>query len=212
MTSRDLARADARIVVAQGIGAALSAAGFSATRSGLRFIRRIDEGRQVVDATPQSSAAGRRVSILMSPMVRIDLLEVARIKSEMAGGDARLGAGSTSAIVQPADTAAPQESRKAWYLTSRYEMDDITSDQKEFFETWVVPFLDEYVSAEALVTGYRTKDHRLAGGGDRLSVVAALVHLGRREEAQETATLEFGAKGLRDLYAPVFRYFSGTGA
>lgn len=207
MVPEQLTRSLAADVVSRGIKGVLLASGFRASRAGMNFGRSVPGGMQRIDMTIDVNPSWHPGSIFMYPQFELRLPAVKEIKKEMAAGDRRLGARGSQLVRQPLDWVAPKGHREDWYLESSSEVPALALKQASYFQKWVVPFCDTFVSSVALVEGYRQGDVRLSmDGSDRLTVVAALVFLDRIAEAREVAQREFGALGLRGLYEPVFRY------
>ena len=176
---------DVRRVVADGLGPILVEHGFRALPSGLRFKRAIPEGRQEVDVVLAMNPPYARGKIHVVPQYTWCLPKVGALCKEMVGGNPRIGRIDDVVFWGQLAPLSYLQEHADWYFEDLSQSPKLSWQQAEFFSRWVVPFCDEYRSAEDFVRGYFAKDSRLALNLYEVpSVAAALVILGRSDEAR----------------------------
>jgi hypothetical protein len=103
---------------------------------------------------------------------------------------------------------APKGQRPYWFLYSLDHPEEVLNQLKQFIAEWVVPFLQEYVSLDALLMGYERNDWRLEGGGPRfhLYIAACYAIQGSPSKGLDVLNRRFDRPGLRNEYAQAFNY------
>lgn len=181
---------------------------FSRRKRSIVYARQIDEAKQTIEMTYDVGpryAPDADAHVL--PKLGVLLGKVNEIAVQMAG-DARVLGGAEATLFQPIDMVAPKSDNPRWLPASRDDFLEVGNEIRLFMARWVVPFLDEYTSAEAFVRGYERKDWRLLLVQPwYIYVASAYVVLNAPEKAREVVETKLGAPGLRKRFAPVFAYF-----
>lgn len=182
--------------------------GFMRRKRSNVYTRRIPEGKQTIEvAYDVSPRYASEAAAHVLPKLGVLLARVNEIAVQMASDTRTLG-GAEATLFQPIDMVAPKSENPRWLPASRDDFLEVGDEIRSFLARWVVPFLNEYRSAEALVRGYEQNDWRLLLVQPwYIYVAAAYVVLNAPEKARDVVETKLGAPGSRKRFAPVFAYF-----
>lgn len=207
-------KASFEAMLAQRIDAMVGVAGFDRRRNAKVYERRRDEVTHqiIVDLEVRPRyAPDAEASIL--PVVRVSLPSVNEIALQMTGENRALLGGGDVTLVEPFDMLAPKAEHTRW-MPRDHDGFLAAGDGIALFATrWVLPFLDEYSDAHALISGYEKHDPRLLlQQHTLLFIAAAYVVTNQRARAKQLLAMKLGSPGLRRRFADAFEFFDRTGA
>ena len=195
--------------LASEMDAFLGAHRFLREDGSLEYSRQIQDGSQklkmVFDLNP-----GYQPSAIASllPQLAVSLDKVNEIVLEMLGDEPFLVGTSAVTFYQQLQNAAPQEQRcVTWYVFDLSSNRTALAAIREFMRCWTIPFLDQYISAQAIARGHEERDQRLVN--DRrfaICVAAAYVSLGQPDRAMKVLADKFRRPGAKHKYAKAFEY------
>jgi hypothetical protein len=142
------------------------------------------------------------------PQLVVTLDKVNKIVLEMLGEEPLLVGSTSITFSEQLQNAAPKEQRcVSWYVFDPDSWRASLVSIREFMRLWTMPFLNEYISAEAITRGYEKQDERLVN--DRrffVIVAAAYLSLDQAQNALEVLEEKFRRPGARRQYAKAFEY------
>lgn len=188
--------------------ATFEAAGFQRRLNAIRYDRKLRECSQSVEFCLEHGPKDNpNAAAAVYPWLSVTIPDVDAIVRQMTGGDDSLLSSAGPTLHQPIEVVAPKGTGARWYI---YQPDSVLVAVQEFvaFSTkWLLPFLEEYSSANAMVTLHRTRDERvLCDQAQILRGVAAMLWCREYEMASETLNSKFGRPGMRRRYAPIFEF------
>ena len=182
--------------------------GFSRRARSKVYKRVLGDTKQTLELTMSVGPRyARQADAHISPWLCIVMPQVNQIAVEMTRGGLRQASPDRTLRMQ-IESLAPPGSRPLWFGTAQTSFMDLGEPIRDFLDRWVMGFLDEYTTPEALVRGYEAGDDR-AGASVclwHLAVVASYVVLGRPRDAYQMLETHFTGIHTRRAFAPAFEY------
>lgn len=194
----------------------LASSGFSRRRNGLVYSRLLPEAVQRIDVAFEIHPRdNRNAAAAIYPWIEISMDSVNAIAKEMVDGDETLlGDLPDTTLQEPAEFTAPKGIGARWFIYQPDSVPAAVTEMGRFFDKWTIPFLDYYASPNAICTAYGQGDERASSvlHAPALRIAAAMVVLGRYDDAQKVADKWFGKAGPRRRYRSVFEYLESGSA
>ncbi|MEQ9407594.1 MAG: hypothetical protein RIK87_07690 [Fuerstiella sp.] len=187
-------------------------AGFKRRANSLRYDRKLESCTQSVEVclehTPRDNP---NAAAAVYPWLTVSIPEVDAIAREMTGRDESLLSSAASTLHQPIELVSPKGKGARWYIYQPDSVVTAVNEFRDFSKEWVFPFLDEYSTAGGVVALHRASDERVLHDQDQfLRVVAAMIHSGAIDSANETLESKFGRPAMRRRFAPVFEFVANS--
>lgn len=149
----------------------------------------------------------RNAAAAIYPYLTVKIPVVDRVVPEMVEGGPAVVSSNVATLHQPIDFVSPKGILGHWFIYQPDSVIEVVREFSAFSSKWVFPFMEEFTSAEDMVTMHRTGDQRVTHDrGQRLRTTAAMVSCGKNDEALQLLETNFGRPGMRRRYAAVFRY------
>ena len=196
------------VALAEYADAPLRLHGFIRRAFTVRYSRALPESTQSIDIGLEHSPRDNlHAAAVLYPWLTVVIPSVERVVVEMSGGDLAMTAGSASTLRQPIELVSPKGTGARWFL---YQPDSVAAAVQstvEYFQKWLLPFLDMYSSPrQLLLMDEESGDRVLHDTNQFLRVIAAAVLCNDCGVAKKLLDSKFGRPAMRRRYAAVFDY------
>ena len=197
---------------------AFDAAGYRRSRSSLAYRRNLGSTKQEVRfgyVMHPRAFPGHCAQMTATGRIVMPDLEQA-LAGMLHGLEHRLHIGIT--VGQPVELMVPVAqktsyfgSAKSWIAESLHDISPVLEQASAIFDKIVLPFMDDYKTAEDLVAGLRSDDPRLhRDEALRVRVVVVLLTTGRRDQARALLVDHFSGSLPRRLYRGLWEAAGST--
>jgi hypothetical protein len=198
-----------RDCLASRVDAWISEYGFNRGKSSTYYTRMVEESTQEIDVPIELHPKDNpRAVAAVYPWIQINIPEIERALREIMGGDESIIPGfSRATLRQPVEFTSLTRTDGRWFVYQSDSIPPIVESIQKYLETWAIPFLNEYCSAESICLFEERGDRRILR--DRayvLRVCVAMWQCGRTQDALALLENTFGAPGLRRKYQKIFEY------
>lgn len=193
----------------------LASNGFSRRKNALTYSRKLPKADQRIEVVieihpsdcPNAAAA-------IYPWLEVSMDSVNSVAKEMVDGDETLlGGGPDTTLREPIEFTSPKGIGSRWFIYQPDSVPGVISEMQCFLQQWGIPFLDYYISPDAICDAYDHGDERVINDRSyKIRVVAAMVLLNRVSDAMQVLEKWFGKSGPRRQYRSVFRYLESRSA
>jgi len=191
------------------VDAAFEGVGFVRRSNSLKYERKlpnvIQEIKFAFDVNPRNQPDAIAD---MLPHLTLCFPEISKIALEMVNGDTMLIADAPEITLrQQIHISGPGAKLRYWYLYGDDRDIDCIRSICEFTESWVLPLLNEFTDATAVVKAYELNDERILKQRHFfIYVAAAYVLLESPRKAMQVLEERLGRPGTRRTHAKVFEY------
>lgn len=184
--------------------------GFSRKKNAMKYVRATGEANQEIEMTlflkPKYE---KSADAHIYPNLSVTMPSVNKISLDMVGDKLLLANAPDITLRQPVELVAPKECRIRWFIRGDNRIEAISSSMKDFFEKWVLEFLNCYETPLDIVKCYEKQDRRVILQEHMyIHIAAAYVVLGDSKNALEVLKKNFHSKVAIKRYAKAFEYFN----
>lgn len=205
---------EARITLLESsIDGFLFANGFSRRGKSHVYIRSKDGVKQKIDLSMQLSPSyGNGAFAHVIPYYSILFKDVEKVFKEMVQGMFEYSivvASKDSFTIHRQIQLGYKAEYEYWFIKSDTNILDLGAKIRTFIEDHTLPFLNDYMSVEDLISGYEHQDKRVSMDDlHYVQIASAYVVVGDYENGMAVLEKRFGNKGNRERYKIAFDYIS----
>ncbi len=155
--------------------------------------------------------SGPRTEALLQSWVSVELDAIVPPALDMVGGKRdKLGDAPARILRMPAGFTTPKRAGESWRPEGTRDWAEFAREFVGNFQTYVLPFLDEYSDPAAFVRGWNRADGRLVFLEDVWVVKLAAAYLvtGQREAARRLVAEKLATPALKKRFAAVHAFFA----
>jgi len=191
----------------------LFANGFSRREKSHVYIRSKDGAKQKIDLTMQLSPSYENGALAhVIPYYSILFKDVDKVFKDMVQGMFEYSivvASKDSFTIHQQIQVGYKAEHEYWFIKSDTNILDLGAKIRTFIENHTLPFLNDYMSVEDLISGYEHQDKRVIMiDYYHVQIASAYVVVGNYEKGMAVLEKRFGNKGKRDKYKTAFDYIN----
>jgi len=177
-------------------------------RSGsMTYTRRCAEATQKLELTMQLHPSdNREASAAVYPQIVVSMPAVEAKVAELIGEQASL-AGYGGPLRQPLEWLSEKKASARWFVFQQQSVPAIVDDLREFLGCYAMPFLDSYQTPDDLILAFNHGRQCVPMTDEQtLRIGAAMLLVGRIENARKLFGDRFGKAGRRAMFSPVLSF------